>query len=96
MHEMQTILTDVRSVSLSVSPSVRPSVRLSVTWLKSAAARALYTTCSVCGVIWCSLCQIILTTCLKSSNEHSDIQSLGECFCFLNLKILNICGEVDR
>jgi len=52
---MLTILTDVRVVCLSVC--------LSVTRLKSAAVRAVYAACRVRGVIWCSLCQITLTTC---------------------------------
>jgi len=56
MHEMQTILTDAVSVSLSVRPSV--------TWLKSVASHAVFAACRVCGVVWCSLCQITLTTCL--------------------------------
>jgi len=56
MHEMQTVLTDVRGVCLSVCPSVM--------WLESAVARAVYTACHVYGVIRCSLCQITLTTCL--------------------------------
>jgi len=55
MHEMLTILTDVRGVCLSVC--------LPVTWLKLAAARAVYAACRVLGVIRCSLCQITLTTC---------------------------------
>jgi len=53
MHETQTILSDVRGVC--------QSVRLSVTRLKSAAARAVYAACS--GVIRCGLRQITLTTC---------------------------------
>jgi len=55
MHEMPTVLTDVRGVCLSV--------RLSVTRLKSAAARAVYAACRVRGVIRCSLCQITSATC---------------------------------
>jgi len=51
MHEMQTIVNDVRGVCLSV------------TRLKSAAARAEYAVCRVRWVIQCSLCQITLTTC---------------------------------
>jgi len=50
MHDMQTIVTDVRSVCLSVCPSVT----LSVTWLNSAL---------LCGVMRCSLCQITLAFC---------------------------------
>jgi len=61
MHEMQTILTDVCSVCLSV--------RLSVTWLKSGVAHAVYTACRVHGVIRCSLCQITLTTCLFTTDD---------------------------
>jgi len=49
MHEMLTILTNVHGVCLSV--------RLSVTRLKSVAARA------VCGVIRCSLSQMPLASC---------------------------------
>jgi len=52
MHEMQTILTDVRGVCLSV------------TRLKLAAARAMYATCRARGVFRCSLCQSTFTTCL--------------------------------
>jgi len=52
---MLTILTDVRGVCQPVS--------LSVTRLKSAAARAVYAPCRVRGVIRCSLCQITLTSC---------------------------------
>jgi len=58
MHEMLTILTDVRGVCLSVYLSVC----LSVTRLKSAEARAVYAACRVRGVIRCSLCQITLVS----------------------------------
>jgi len=51
MHEMLTIVTDVRGVCLSV------------TRLKSAAARAAYAACSVRGVIRCSLRQMSLASC---------------------------------
>jgi len=47
MHEMLTIVTDVRGVCLSVC--------LSVMRLKSAAAHAVYVACCVRGVIRCSL-----------------------------------------
>jgi len=50
-----TILTDVHDVCLPV--------RLSVTRLKSAAARAVYAVCRVCGVIRYSLCQMPLASC---------------------------------
>jgi len=53
MHEVLSI-TSVRG-GLSVS--------LSVTRLKSAAARAVFTTCRVCGVIWCSFRQMPLASC---------------------------------
>jgi len=55
MHEMQAMLIDVCGVCLSVC--------LSVMWLKLAAARAVCAACRVRGVIWCSLCEITLTTC---------------------------------
>jgi len=55
MHEMQTIVTDVRGVCQFVS--------LSVTRLKSAAARAVYAACRVRGVIRCSLRQMPLAFC---------------------------------
>jgi len=48
MHDMLTIVTDVRSVSLSVA------------WLKSAAAHAVN---AACGVIRSSLCQMPLASC---------------------------------
>jgi len=48
MHDMLTILTDVRSVCQSVCHAR----------LKSAAARAVYTTCRVRGVIRYSLRQM--------------------------------------
>jgi len=51
MHEMLSILTDVRGVCLSVS--------LSVTRLKSAAARAVYAACRVRGVIRCSFVKLL-------------------------------------
>jgi len=51
MHEMLTILIDVRGVSLSV------------TWLKSAAARAMYAACCVRGAIRYSLHQMPLASC---------------------------------
>jgi len=53
MHDMLTILTDVRGVSLSV------------TRLKSAAARAVYAACRVRGVIRCSLRQMLLASCIS-------------------------------
>jgi len=55
MHEMLTILTDVRGVCLSVC--------LSVTRFESAAARAVYASCRVLGVIRCSLRQMPLASC---------------------------------
>jgi len=56
MHEMLTIVTDARGVCLSVC--------LSVTRLKSAAARAVYAAaCRVRGVIPCSLRQMPLASC---------------------------------
>jgi len=51
---VHTILTNNRGVCQSICPSV--------TRLKSAAACAVYAVCHVCGVIWCSLCQITWTT----------------------------------
>jgi len=48
MHEMLTIFTDVCGICLSV-----------VTWLKWAAARAVYAGNRVCGVIWCILQTVI-------------------------------------
>jgi len=50
VHEMLTIVTDVRGV------------RLSVTWLKSVVARTMYAACCVCGVIRCSLHQMLLAS----------------------------------
>jgi len=55
MHEMLTILTDVRGVCLSVC--------LSVTRLKLVTARAVYIACRVRGVILCSLRQMPLASC---------------------------------
>jgi len=59
MHEMQSILTDVRGVRLSVC--------LSVTNVPndpgSAAARAVYAACRVCGVVRYSLRQMPLASC---------------------------------
>jgi len=56
MCEMLTIVTDVQcSRCLSVS--------LSVTWLKSAAVRAVYAVCHVRGVIQYSLSQMPLVSC---------------------------------
>jgi len=51
MHEMLTILTDVRGVSLSVSR------------LKSAAPHAVYAACRVRGVIRFNLRQMLLAYC---------------------------------
>jgi len=59
MHEMLTIVTNVRGVSLSV------------TWPKSAAARAVYAACRVRGVIWYSLRQIPLASCNHSCAIYS-------------------------
>jgi len=49
MHEMQTIVTDVRGVCLSVS---------------HAAAPAVCTACRVHGVFQCSLHQVLLASCI--------------------------------
>jgi len=58
MHEMQTIVTDVRGVC----PSVSLSAYLSVT---NAHSEADLSACSVFGggVIRCSLCQMTLASC---------------------------------
>jgi len=53
---MQTIVNDVHDVCRSVC--------LSVMRLKSAAACEVYAACRVCRVIWCSLCQMPLISCL--------------------------------
>jgi len=47
-----------------------PMFVLTVTWLKSAEARAVYAMCHVRGVIRCSLCQIPLASCCKFSPEE--------------------------
>jgi len=69
MHEMQTIVIDVRDVCLSVYLSVCLSrmhrmtpARLHCAGL-SAAARAVNTACPVRGVIRCSLRQMPLAFC---------------------------------
>jgi len=56
MRQTLAIVTDVRSVCLPVS--------LSVMRLKSAAARAVYAAFRMHRVIWCSLCQMPLGSCL--------------------------------
>jgi len=61
MQEMQAIVTDLHCIYLPVS--------LSVTWLKSAAARAVYAACRVHEVIQCSLRQMPLDSCLYSKTS---------------------------
>jgi len=81
MHEMLTVVTDVGGVCLSVS--------LSVTRLKTAAARAV---CRVRGVIRCSLCQMPLdqdTVHFCYSNFDSDDYSSAD-------HIQRIAGRLRR
>jgi len=69
---MLTILTDVRGVCQSVC--------LSVTWLKSAAARAVYATYRVRGFIRCSLRQIPLASCYYDHYECGRLSWLGQLY----------------
>jgi len=77
MHEMLTILTDVRGVCLSVS--------LSVTRLKLAAVRAVYAACRVRGVIQCSPRQMPLASCFGLL-QHV-FMTAQHCFVLLHIMV---------
>jgi len=57
MHEMQTIVTDVRGVCLSV--------------VCHAVARAVYAAYRVRGIIWCSLCRMPSDSCFRRFSAFS-------------------------